>query len=229
MRLSSIRNWTSLCACLFVSACTGGGGSQGTTDPALQFSLAGAISAYFQAGHDFMVSAADGANLYTAQVNYKPDGTTTFNGEPASSGDYTIIMSRNGVPEFTETYTVYFQASPFRFLGSSNLGGGSYTVYANQQALPDMATVGQSGALDEFTTFTDGSQSATLETGAQQWGLVSDTQDTAWACIETNTLADGGVVTLTDECFRIDTTGNIQGNQGYSMTRVVDGVLLSFF
>ena len=209
-----------------LSGCGGGGGgsSPSTTPTTTQFPIAGAISAYFQAGHSFTLSGTSGANTISFQVNYASGTTSIFQGQPASTMTQTAVISVNGGAGSTVSGVAYFNASPYQNLGYIS-SDGRYQVYANQQTLPTYATVGQSGQLDTYITYTTNTKAVVYATGTETWSLLADTATTAWACNNDTHTVVGSAPAVITNCFKIDTTGNVLSK---TVTMPINGTVVTF-
>ena len=178
------------------------------TPSTAQFPLQVAMSAYFQAAHNFTINATNGANTYSLQINSTPGDTSTFGEQAASTTSTTEILSENGALINTVYLMGYFQ-SPYTPLGEQNLSNGQYTVAANQVALPANATVGQSGQFDTSTTYTSDTMSTVYSTTTTTWSLAASTATTAWLCFNYAELIVGSGAISEADCYNIDTTGDV--------------------
>lgn len=173
----------------------------------------------------YNLSATNGGNNYTLQLSYVPGAQATFNGQPAFTATETFNLSENGTLLTNVISINYFTISPYTNVGGVNQSSGQVAVYANQKALPQLATVGQSGALDTFTIYTDNTGTTVYATGTQTWSLEADTSTTALGCLdETVNLSAGGTDTESD-CYQMDERGNVLSLQ---ITLLVNGVTLNF-
>ncbi|MGA8148472.1 MAG: hypothetical protein WB870_13010 [Gallionellaceae bacterium] len=197
------------------------------TSPATtQFPISSALSAIYQASYNVTLSAQCCANTYTIQYSQTPGAASTFQGQPASTVFQTATFSVNppvGTGS-TSSGLFYFNASPFENLGYIATNG-RYTVYANQQALPIYATVGQGGPLDTSTTYTDSSKSVVYAVDTETWSLSSDTSTTAWACINDTDSVVGSALYVYTTCYKIDTTGNVLA---VTIAMTINGTTLTF-
>jgi hypothetical protein len=155
------------------------------------------------------LTATNGANTYTIQTSYTPGAAAVFEGLQASTFTQSGSISVNGVVTGGVTSGVsYISLSPYKNLGYVD-SNGQYTVFANQQALPTNATVGQSGAFDTDTVYTNNTKAVVYATDTESWSLLSDTSTTAWLCNnDTNAVVGTSAVVITN-CYKVDTTGNI--------------------
>jgi hypothetical protein len=211
-----------------LSGCGGGGGGGSAppaTSPTTQFPLAGAISAFSQAAHNYTVSATNASDTYTLQINYTPGVATTFEGQSASTMALAGTFSKNGAVLTTVSQTSYFVTSPYKPLGSLDLGNGHYTVAANQQNLPANTTVGTSGQFDTDTTYTNNTKTVVYSNATQTWSLAADTATTAWACVNAIETVVGSTPISSADCYKIDTTGNVLA---YKANVTFSGTTLSF-
>jgi hypothetical protein len=217
-KFSMILTVLGLCAC--------GGGSSSST-ALFQYPLDSAFSAYGQMYQDFNLTATSGSNTYTLQISSIPGNMATFNGVFAFTTTNTRTLSENGTNLSTDVQTQYFTISPYTPLGSSDTNG-QVTEYANQIALPELATVGQSGSFARYTTYTDSTKNTVYATATIKWSMETDpTQiDTtvAFACLKYVGTLNGAANTETD-CYLIDQNGNVLTVQ---VTMVVNGVTLIF-
>lgn len=200
----------------------GGGSSSSTTSPTLQFPIASAMSAFEQASNNYSLSAVDGSINLSLQAGFIPGSPSTFEGQLASTSTQTVSISATNTSTGASNSDLasvknYFIASPLHSLGSivisdtSTTGNqlGYYAVYSNQVNIPTYATVGQTGALDTYTTFTNSSKSVVYANDTETWSLSSNTSNTAWLCsFDTQTIV-GSSPTTTQSCYELDTTGNV--------------------
>jgi len=199
-----------------VSACDGAGNCSAQTAPAYssvastapQFPLASAISVFFQTSHDITLNAIDGSDLYTFQYSFRPGPQTAFEGHLSSTMFQSIIIRLNGVAITTGSGTTYFDASPYKGIGTTT-SDGSYTVTTTQQLLPANASVGQSGVLSTSKTYTNSSKTSLSSTSTNIWSLESDTSTTAWACFNSSDAAAGSSSSATSDCYKVDLSGNV--------------------
>jgi hypothetical protein len=187
----------------------GGGGGGGSAPAATQFPIGSAISAFFQASHSYSLTATNGANTYTIQTSYIPGTSSTFEGQQAATYTQSGTVSVNGVVTGgTNSGVTYFNSSPYKNFGYID-SNGQYTVYANQQALPTYATVGQSGAVDTDTVYTNNTKAVIYATDTETWSLLSDTSTTAWLCNNDTNAVVGSSAAVITNCYKVDTTGNV--------------------
>lgn len=173
----------------------------------------------------YNLTATNGGNNYTLQLSFVPGAQSTFNGTSAFTRTETLNISVNGTLANNLIATDYFTISPYINIGSVNQSSGQVEVYANQTALPQLATVGQSGAFNTFTIYTDNTLATVYATGTDTWALNADTATTAFACVdETINYAAGGTDTESD-CYQMDERGNVLSLQ---ITLLVNGVTLTF-
>ncbi len=195
-----------------------------TSPAATQFPIASALSAIYQASYNVTLSAQYGVDTFTIQYSQTPGAASTFEGQPASTAFQTVTVSLNGVVASRTSGVTYFNASPFENLGAID-ANGQYAVDANQQALPTYATVGQSGPLDTYTTYTDSSKSVVYAADTETWSLSSDTSTTAWLCDNDTHTVIGSALTVVTTCYEIDTTGNVLA---VTIAMTINGTTLTF-
>lgn len=177
--------------------------------------------------HSYNLSASSGGNKYTLQVSVVPGAGGSFNGQSALSNTLSLNISENGTLISNDISTDYFIISPYTPLGAFDQSNGQMIVFANQTALPDLATVGESGPLDTFTTYSKdtGSGTTVYATGTETWTLDADTSTSALGCVDlTENLSAGGTVT-DSTCYQLDERGNVLSMQ---ITITENGVTLNF-
>ncbi len=206
-----ITRYLTILLAVTLSACGSGGGSAvaPSTSPTTTFPFASAVSAFMQASHNYNLSAVSGADTYSLQINFTPGTQQLFEGHLSSTMAESIIIKKNGVVASTFSDTAYFDVSPYKDWGDI-ASDGSYSVAAGQQALPSVASVGQSGSLETSTTYTNSTKTSITSTDTEVWSLESDTATTAWACINSTTTYTNGSPTVSGgECFKADQSGNV--------------------
>lgn len=220
--------WLTILLALTLSGCVGGGGggSSPSTSQATTFPIAGAMSAFAQASHKYTLTARDGSNTDTLQVNITRGASSTFEGQVASTMNEALTISRNNVVLMTAPETIYFIDSPYTPLGSIALSTGQYSVASNQRSLPAYATVGQSGQDYTETTYANSSKASIISNATVTWALDPDTATTAWLCANETIIYTNGSPTLSGvECYAVETTGNISAMK---LTVYVNGQAFTF-
>lgn len=218
LKALSILSVLGLCAC-------GGGG--GNSSPPLQFPLDSTFSAYQQMNETFNLTATSGADTYTLQITLVPGQLSTFGGVSAFTATKTVSLSENGNPVSNDVQTEYFTTSPYTLLGADD-SNGQVTVYANQKAISDTATTGQSGPFNTYTTYTDNTQTTVYATGTTTWSLEGDASqvdaDLALACMDTTGTVNNAAFSESD-CYLVDLFGSVLTLQ---VTMTVNGQTLVF-
>ncbi|MDD5175229.1 MAG: hypothetical protein PHQ05_02235 [Sterolibacterium sp.] len=209
----------------------GGGGGGGTAAPAAPaastatFPFAGAVSSFAQTGHDYNLAAAYGGDTYAVQISYKPASQATFEGHAVSTMSESAIIRKNSVVAESSTGTSYFEVSPYKAWGYI-ASDGSYDVHSAQQVLPSSVTVGQSGALDNVTTYKSSAKTSTNSTSVRTWSIEADTATTAWGCFnETITYTSNSSKATASQCYKVDQSGNVSA---LKVTFFINGQSLTF-
>jgi len=194
--------------CLMTLICACGGGSSSTPPPPPpQYPLDSAISTFQQMNHNYNLSATSGGNTFTLQISFVPGAQSTFDGMAALTSTETITLYENSVSQGTDTVTFYFTISPYTQLGGISTNG-EVEVDANQMSLPDLATVGQTGPFDTYTTYTDNTRTTVYETATVTWSLEADTATSALGCLNYTGTMNGSPFSESD-CYQIDENGNV--------------------
>ncbi|MBV8636428.1 MAG: hypothetical protein JO002_18195 [Burkholderiaceae bacterium] len=183
--------------------------------------------------YSYSVSAYDRfGNQFTIQYASAPGAAGTYNGQAASTANVTESFYENGALQETDTFVNYFVLSPYQFLGSVGNFAGGVEVVNSFQTLPATATVGQSFPELSATLYHDTTQTVSDGTLTEAIGLSADTASTALFCFNDTTqltqtgMSDNLVNGNSSTCFRIDTSGNVQGMQ---ITTPVNGTSMLFF
>jgi len=210
---------------LGLCACGGGGSSSSSTPPPPppQYPIDSAISAFQQMNESFNLSASNGGNNYTLTLSWVPGAQSSFDGVSSFTSTRTVTISENGILVASDVQTGYFTISPFKPLGAVDTNG-QVTVDANQVVLPDLATVGQSGAVDTYTIYTDNTRTTVYGNGTDTWALNADTSTTAFFCANTVGTTNGSPFTESD-CYQTDENGNILS---VTATLTENGITLNF-
>lgn len=211
-------------------------GSMATSNAVPPFSLQSALKAAYQStnsGNNVMyfpvnavftafntsqlsitMTGSYNGKTVTANASSTPGPSNqTFLGQSASVMNYVVTAEMDGAMSSGYS-TSYFSVTPFKNLGDSS--SNSFTVYANQIALPSVATIGSSGGIDTGTDYTDSAQKTILDTFVETWSLTAaPTEGTAYLCERTEytavaSSANSGSDSL---CLTIDTSGHILGIQ----------------
>ena len=203
-RLKPILAIVSLAA---LSACGGGGSSSGVT---AQYPVDTAVSAFFEMAHSYKLSGTAGGNAYALDLAFTPGTQTSFDGVQTLTYTDSSNETENGAPHGAASTTNYFLASPYTEIGARN--GSLYTLNSGQQKLPELASPGDSGSLDQETYYTDSSFTAKFGSGTRSWSLKALTDDTAQFCFhDTSTI--GGTTGTEIDCFDMDIKGNVSAVQ----------------
>jgi hypothetical protein len=208
-------------ACLGTLAACGGGSSSPPPPSVTSFPAAAALNAFAQANHTFNLSAMVSGVTVTAHLTYTVGASGSFGSPPQTTSTATIsVLLTNTSSGATSSASdvSYFDVNPFQFVGdivtasSSGSNVGYETVYANQHALPAMASVGQSGALDTSTTYSDHTHMTPVSTQVETWSVSQATSTTGWLCDNsTSTPAGGGAAATESECYQVDGSGKVSG------------------
>ena len=158
------------------------------------------------AGYD----TKDGDVLLALQSSNTKGADTSFDGKAASSSAYKVIISLDGVElNKTEGFS-YFQASPFKYLGSLT-DDGEYEAATSHGIIPKTAKIGESGELTKSTTYTDSTEKNKVSDSVSEWSLKSASANTAWLCenIKSSFVDKDKHETSGSFCTEIDLKGNI--------------------
>jgi hypothetical protein len=221
---------------LILSACGGGGGG-GAPAPVApvastsQFQLIAMHTRDFQdsSPQTFTIEgtvtssgltgtvAGSGLMTRTDRINTVFEGTaaiqktTTFNG----SANVTVAGTTTTVvlpPEAGTSFVAQTHVMPY--LGSSSVG--AYSVVAAPFAVPEFATVGQSGTFGTVNTYASSAKGAITGTTVFTWALTADTASTAILTItQTSRNASSALVSTQDKVYRVTPTG------GSTLLRIV--------
>lgn len=203
------------CVCsALLASCGGGGGSSSSPGPTVtSFPVAAAVNSFAQANHTYHLTASASGVTFNATFTLTPGAAATFEGQMTSTANVSVDITASTGASSSGADTSYFTLSPFKFVGdlvTAGTSAGHYTVYANQMALPTMASVGQTGSLDTSTTFTDNTKTTVDSTSVETWALSQATSSTGWLCDNvTSTPAGGGSGTTSSECYQVDASGNV--------------------
>lgn len=196
-----------LVAVVSLSACGGG-----SSDTSTGYPIDSAISAYFQAHHSYTLKGSDGSNFYTDTHAFVPGGMQMFQGISALTATDTGVLTNNGHSLGSDTVTSFFLIGPYKPLGAIDVSSGYVMVDANQQILPDLASVGDSGKFYTATVYSDASLTTVLQSDVVTWDLTSVTADTAMLCEEfASTTLSTKATHNTSSCYVMDQRGNVTG------------------
>jgi hypothetical protein len=207
-----------------LTAC-GGGGSSSSSNTATGYPLDSAITAFFQTRHDYALKGSSGSHNYVNLRSWTPGPMKAFQGVSAFTTAQSTAISDNGISMFTDLQTKYFLTGPYKSLGGIDAAGQVF-VYAEQMALPELASVGDSGKLYTVTDYTDATLSRVYVTEVVTWDLTAVTSDTAMLCFESAETATGSrSTTNSSSCYIMDQRGNITAIQD---TVDLGGVQITF-
>lgn len=220
-----------LAASVFIAlgGCGGGGSSSSSSSPPppappQTYALNSAISAYSQENHSYNLSATYSGNTFTVRLSFTAGSTGTFMGQSGDTATESLTLYENGTLLFNDIQTEYFLLGPYKLLGVVDNTTGNVWVASNQVALPDNATIGDSGAFDKETVYLDSTLSTVIGSFTDTWTLNSGPGSDAIGCLNsTGTL--NGTSETTAECYTLDTSGNVTG---LTVTIYVNGVQLKF-
>ena len=123
----------------------------------------------------------DGDVLLALQSINTKGADTSFDGKAASSSAYQVITSLDDVELDKSEGVTYFQASPFKYLGSVT-DDGEYEKATSHGIIPKTAKIGESGEVTKSTTYTDSTEKNQVSDSLSEWSLKSASDDTAWLC-----------------------------------------------
>jgi hypothetical protein len=224
-----------LCSAALLSACGGGGGSTPATggnpviDPPVlppvttDFPVASVMSAFVQTAHTYDLTGTLGGQPYTFTDAYVPQANTTFEGKQASAALQTTTIKRAGVVISLSKFNLFFTASPYVQLGSTDPDSGAYSVIAQTANLPTSAKIGQSGPIGTGIDYTNSTKTTVADTATITWTLDADTGGNALLCIVNQ--VPGSAPLTGYECLRIDSSGKILGR----VIKVTSGGVTTIF
>jgi len=206
---------------LMIAGC-GGGGSSST--PPVTYNLNTFASGYVKAKHDYTLSAASNGNTYSAQLSQVPGSSSSCGTSKTSTTTVTVNISENGTLVDNDTYTRYYVLNPYKILCDYDATSGDVTIYANQEALPTAASIGDTGSFDTATIYYDTSLTTVFGTMTDTWTLNSGSGGNALFCADSVSNTNNGDVTESD-CYSIDAGGNVHG---LTVKLLINGVTLNF-
>lgn len=192
---------------LLLAAC-GGGGDDGPPIADVEFPVAAGVSTYVLSAHQYDLKGTLDGVEFTMHYTYTPEVPAVFEGQPASAALQAMTLSAAGMSEQT-TVRAYFNASPYRPFGSTDLTDGGYAVFSLVADLPARARVGDAGPFGTERDYADASKTQLLGTADVSWSLEADTATTALFCINVAYAAAPDV--SGSECYRVDAAGQVLG------------------
>jgi hypothetical protein len=208
---------------VLLSACGGGGGGDNNTPvtpsavvSTASFPVAGTVSASEQTSDSYTVSTIDSSGKTdTLTVTNVPGAQATFEKMTASTSVQTAILKQNGVLLNQVVSTSYFQLTPYLNYGEIDQSTGHYTVtdITTPLYLPATAKVGDTGAINAATTYTNSTKTTVVSRMTRTWSLEADTATTAFLCANIVTTPVSGTVSKESHCYRITTSGVITGHK----------------
>lgn len=196
-----------ICSAAALSAC----GSSSTTVTISKYPVDLAMGTFYQMPNSFNLHGSLGSDSYTLDLTITPGAQASFDGVQAMSAVSAGTETKNGSPFRTNKSTLYFLTTPFTQIGANN-SNTLFEVDSDQQALPELADIGASGALDSQKYYSDSSLGSEIATGTRTWSLTALTADTAQFCI-TDTDDVGGPSETEIDCFDMDIKGNVTAIQ----------------
>ena len=191
-----------------LSACGGGGGSDGPTVSTLNFPLDIAATNYLKSSRTDNLSGSLEGNTFQAIQTQSPGPTAVFEGISALTSTSTTVLRINGALFSQTTSTTYFSGNPFTVYGSINQDG-RYEIDQQVANLPSTAKVGAIGNFSTSSTYSDSSLSAQTGTSTTTWSLEEDAETTALFCVNVVTL--GAEPVTGSQCYRINSSGEVLG------------------
>jgi len=165
-------------------------------------------------------------NTYTATYSETPNsGTTTFNGQMASSSNITLTVLQNGTTISTENSIAYYLTNPYAPLGVTGTSNGTaFEVIFNSIApLPTMLTVGASGPVASGSYYTPGTNTV-IGSFAETYSVVANDSVTLLLNVVVNGMVNGAQIAETVS-YTVDASGNIVL---LSVQVTVNGATLTF-
>lgn len=152
----------------------------------------------------------DGDVLLALQSINTKGADTNFDGKAASSSAYKAIIILDGVELNKAEGFSYFQASPFKYLGSLT-DDGEYEKATSHGIIPKTAKIGESGEFTKSATYTDSTKKNKVSDFVSEWSLKSASANTAWLCenIKSSFVDQDKRDTSSSLCTEIDVKGNI--------------------
>lgn len=217
-----------------LSACGGGGSSSGSSSSnssAQGYPLDAAITAFMQTGTsqtlmncNGMVPGANCNNSYELQLAWTPGGQQMFHGTSAFTSVRTLTVLKGGKPFSSSSETEYFLLGPYKRLGSVD-SSGNQTLASAQAALPDDAKIGQSGNLDQESTYV-GSGSVRLTQTTNTWNLQGGALATQpFFVLQSDINGEAAQPMNQTFCYLIDSKGNVLGLE---VSVPIDGQQIQF-
>ncbi len=209
------------------SGCGGGGGSgsaaaNSAPPPApATYNLDAFARAHFLNGYTYTMNDLNGIG-YRLTVTGAAAVASTWNASPASAvsvSDATLYLL---LPFASAAYTDYYVATPFTRLARQYasdtypyMASVGTTTYTNQVALPTAAVPSQYGNLDSHSTLPT-TLGGYADYGTTAWTLSGGTATSANFCLNTTSTQTNvvpNVVWYENDCYQIDTAGNLLGHQ----------------
>lgn len=214
-----------LAAMLTLAGCGGGGSGNSTV-----YDLNSVETQFVQSSHHYSLTATDQGAFYALQLDTVPASSPPSAPVAACKGaagvvkvDSTLAENNRVISAFT--YYRYYRLSPYKILCDYNPTTGQVSIYANQEALPTAATVGDSGPMDIQTTFTDTGLGSVSSTGTDTWALAS-TNGSPQLCLNAVTTESDGSGTGSElDCFAINASGK---TSTFTLTLVSGSTTLDF-
>jgi hypothetical protein len=206
---------------LMIAGCGGGGSS---SSPPVTYNLNTFASGYAKAKHEYTLSASSNGNTYSAQLSQVPGSSSSCGTTKTSTTTVTVNISENGTLVDNDTYTRYYVLNPYKILCDYDATSGDVTIYANQEALPTAASIGDTGSFDTATIYYDTSLTTVFGTMTDTWTLNSGSGGDALFCADSVSNTNDGDVTESD-CYSIDASGVVHG---LTVKLLINGVTLNF-
>lgn len=227
MRPSYVRAIGVAAICAALAGC-GGGGGDSTPAPVvnvLDYPIDAAFTAFFAKDVTYTANAKDaqGNNYFLSyRIMPVPDETQQdLSALPLKVFAQIANISVNGVFAASSNSKTYYSTAPFLIWGTRNV---VVDKSVTKTAPPATAKVGSSGSLS--TGFSSYFKNSTLQTAPRTitWSLETDTDTTAWLCINIST-ADATGPLFESDCGRINQAGEVSG---FRSTAMASGITLNF-
>lgn len=183
----------------------------GDTGPTVP--LEAAISSLYSTTRTFSRTETDPRNgdIYDVKADYVVGANTTFENVAVKTVNITRNIKKNGVQFSSSSQNDFFQASPYRLIGTTFPSSPVYVVASSQVALPVTAKPGDSGKFYDTLTYDSANKNLVLAGSSLSWAVTADTATTVTFCVNSiNVVAQVPGATTRSDCYKIDTTGTVQ-------------------
>jgi hypothetical protein len=172
------------------------------------------------------LTATSNGNTYTATYSETPNpGTTTFNGQIASSSTVTLTVVENGTTISSETSAAYYLTNPYTPLGATGTanGNGFEFLFNSTTPFPTTLTVGTSGPVGSGTYYMSGTNVA-IGSLTETYSVVANNSTTVLLKVFATGTLNGTQISETIN-YTVDASGHVTL---LSVQITVNGVTLTF-